>query len=109
MKLNDKKLTKVAEYLINASHLDDSKYREMCGYAFDYAHITLIENLANELSTKGCATHLAAVFGSQATSNKSLADIVLDMIDKIKALKANNIYQLLADWKDTMQVMIDVL
>lgn len=78
-------------------------------FGVSYAKKALVERILDECSMQSCAGTLVNVFGKDASTKRSVKEIVDALADEIDIMETNDIYKMIGTWKGTMSVLIFVL
>lgn len=78
-------------------------------FGISYAKKALVERILDECSMQSCAGTLVNVFGKDASTKRSVKEIVDALADEIDIMETNDIYKMIGTWKGTMSVLIFVL
>lgn len=78
-------------------------------FGISFAKKALVERILDECSMQSCAETLINVFGKDASTKRSVKEIVDALADEIDTMETNDIYKMIGTWKGTMSVLIFVL
>lgn len=78
-------------------------------FGVSYSKKALVERILDECSMQSCAETLISVFGKDASTKRSIKEIVDALADEIDTMETNDVYKIISMWKGTMSVLIFVL